>query len=108
MCGLVVSTKEGTLHLSVQSMHGVRITRGGKKCTDCTPLQKRVILFEVWVILQYYKTYVNTTFQLQSSIPISLLLHGKDRASSYVILHAVKKSKKIFKVFYHLKWEHSF
>lgn len=105
MCGPVVCTKEGTLYLFMQTMHGVSITSRGIKCINCTSLQRRVIPCGVWVILQYYKTCSNTTFQLQSGILISLLLHRKERASSHVVVHAVKKSKKIFKVLYHLRWE---
>lgn len=55
-------------------------------------------------MLQYYKTYANTAFQLQTGIPIPLLLYRKESASSHAVLHAAKKSKKIFKVLYHLRW----
>lgn len=89
----------------MQTIHGVRITSRGIKCINCTSLQIR--LNSLWGVghTAILKTCSNTTFQLQSGILISLLLHRKERASSHVVVHAAKKSKKIFKVLYHLRWE---
>lgn len=104
MCRLVICTKKGTLYLFMHSMHNVKTTGRGIQCIDCTPLRGRVILCEVWAILQYYKTYTNTAIQFQSGIPVSLLLHRKESISSPLALHIAKKSKSTFKALYHLRW----